>query len=48
MCDDELPVYVSATAAESLVRLGFGEDKNEVFSKAQSQGIPVNNVENCS
>jgi len=44
--DEETVIYVSATAAEALAKLGYAKDVGEVFSKAQSQSIQVIEAEN--
>jgi len=40
-CDDESAYFVSATAAESLVVLGYAQDTTLVFEKARAAGLPV-------
>ena len=46
--DDESSIFVSATAAESLLELGYADDVGAVFKKAQSQQIPVRETRNVS
>ena len=39
--DEDEVVYVSATAAESLAKLGFAQSAIEAFKEAERQGVSV-------
>ncbi len=41
MDDENTAIFVSASAAEALARLGYAEDAEAVFEKAQKNGIEV-------
>lgn len=49
-CDDDEVIYVGATAAESLVSLGYATDVESVYKRAQNEGIapidcsPLHNI----